>query len=40
MGLVKILVRKRIEIDLVELTQVDPSFVGLGARCGLIGEFR
>jgi hypothetical protein len=40
MRLVKILIRKGIEIDLVEFTQVDPSFVGLGARCCLIGRFR
>jgi hypothetical protein len=40
MWLVKILIRKGIEIDLVRLTQVDPSFVGLGYRCGLIGRFR
>jgi hypothetical protein len=40
MRLVKILIRKGIEIDLVELTQVDPTFVGLGVRCGLIGRFR
>jgi hypothetical protein len=40
MRLVKILIRKGIEIDLVELTQVDLSFVGLGSRCGLIGRFR
>jgi hypothetical protein len=40
MRLVKILIRKGIEIDLVRLTQVDPSFVGLGSRCGLIGRFR
>jgi hypothetical protein len=40
MRLVKILIRKGIEIDLVGLTQVHPSFVGLGSRCGLIGGFR
>jgi hypothetical protein len=40
MRLVKTLIRKGIEIDLVGLTQVDPSFVGLGSRCGLIGRFR
>jgi hypothetical protein len=40
MMLVKILIRKGIEIDLVGLTQVDNSFVGLGSRCGLIGRFR
>jgi hypothetical protein len=40
MRLVKILIRKGIEIDLVELTQVDHTFVGLGVRCGLIGRFR
>jgi hypothetical protein len=40
MRLVKILIRKGIEIDLVGLTQVDPSFVGLGSRCSLIGRFR
>jgi hypothetical protein len=38
--LVKILIRKGIEIDLVGLTQLDPSFVGLGSRSGLIGRFR
>jgi hypothetical protein len=30
MRLVKILIRKGTEIDLFGLTQVDPSFVGLG----------
>jgi hypothetical protein len=40
MRLVTILIRKGMEIDLVGLTQVDPSFVGLGSRCGLIGRFR
>jgi hypothetical protein len=40
MRLVKILIRKGIEIDLVRLTQVDPSFVYLCSRCGLIGRFR
>jgi hypothetical protein len=40
MMLVKNLIRKGIEIDLVGLTQVDNSFVGLGSRCGLIGRFR
>jgi hypothetical protein len=39
MRLVKILIRKGIDIDFVELTQVDPSFVGIGSRCGLIGGF-
>jgi hypothetical protein len=36
MRLVKIIIRKGIEIYLVGLTQVDPSFVGLGSRCILI----
>jgi hypothetical protein len=40
MRLVKTLIRKGIEIDLVGLTQVDPSFVGLVSMCGLIGRFR
>jgi hypothetical protein len=40
MRLVKNLIRKGIEIDLVGLAQVDPSFVGLDSRCGLIGRFR
>jgi hypothetical protein len=40
MRLVTILIRKGMEIDLVGLTQVDPSFVGLGSRCGYIGRFR
>jgi hypothetical protein len=40
MRLVKILIRKGIEINLVRLTQVDPSFLGLGSICGLIGRFR
>jgi hypothetical protein len=39
MRLVKILIRKRKEVDLVELTQVDPTFVGLGVRYGLIGRY-
>jgi hypothetical protein len=34
------LIRKGIETDLVELTQVPPNFVGLGSRCGVIGRFR
>jgi hypothetical protein len=40
MRMVKISIGKGIEIDLVGLTQVDPFFVDLGSRCGLIGGFR
>jgi hypothetical protein len=40
MRLVKILIRKGLEIDFVDLTQVHSSLLLAWIRCGLIGRFR